>query len=673
MFELSIAWRYLLPRRRQLSLSIIALVSVLVISLVVWLILVFFSVTHGIEKRWLDSFVTFNAPLQLKPTEHYFHSYYYQVDRYAADSGYEYKTIGEKLRLAKADPYDPEIDAQLPSGLMPPDRRADGSLKDLAGDAVAAIQGLHGYPGIAVRDFEVTLSSLNLDLLRRSWPLGTLEKQRVLNQLSYLGAFDGRNGRLAKRINPITGADFSNLLALISRRPSASQWHRLFDHAKVLSLRVPEEGWQLPTPLPDGVEARALGLYIGPRLSHIVLNGEIEQWTKKGWHAVAGQLTTAKGQLHFSPDDGRATQGEPHLLLQPGALLPAQLVESSLDQDQLLFDISLLVGNTPLAVRAPYAGLEVGEVKAKSAFTEEPLYAPPWVYSVNGEQRLPTDPLLGEGILLCSAFRENGAALGDVGHLGYYAAGASSVQEQQLPIYIAGFYDPGFMPVGSKLVMVDQEITTLIRSSMSALDPSEGNGLQVWIDDLNQIDSFKAAVIAALEEAGIGRYWKVESFKEYDFSRALVEQFQSDRILFSIISTIIIAVACSNIISMLILLVNDKRREIGILMAMGARGWSVAFIFGFCGLFLGAISCLLGIVGALWTLNHLDLVVRGLSLLQGHEAFNPLFFGSSLPNELSLRALGFALSVTVAISVIAGLIPAIKASLVRPSTILRSE
>jgi lipoprotein-releasing system permease protein len=673
VFELSIAWRYLLPRRRQLSLSIIALVSVLVISLVVWLILVFFSVTHGIEKRWLDSFVTFNAPLQLKPTEEYFRSYYHQIDRYAANSGYEYKTIGEKLKAAQTDPYDPAFDAELPRGLMPPDLRSDGSLKDLAGDAFAAIQGLQGFSGIAIRDFEVTLSSLNLDLLRKTWPLGALEKQRVLNQLSYLGAFDGQNRRLAKRINPISGADFSNLLALISRHPSPNQWHRLFDHAKVLSLKVPDEGWQLPVALPNGLHTEALGLYLGSRLSHVVLNGDLEQWTKKGWHAVYGQLSVADGQLHFAPNDQRPTQGEPLLLLQPGTFLPARLVEASVDSSQLLFDVDLALGERTLSLRIPYTGLEVGKVETRHAFTEEPLHSPPWVYSVNGEQRLPTDPELGEGIILCSLFRENGAALGDIGHLGYYAAGASAVQEHQLPIYVAGFYDPGFMPVGNKLVMVDQGITTLIRGSMNQLDPSEGNGLQVWIDDLNQIDAFKESVIAALEKAGIDRYWKVESFKEYDFSRALVEQFQSDRVLFSIISTIIIAVACSNIISMLILLVNDKKREIGVLMAMGARGRSIAFIFGFCGLFLGAISCLLGIVGALWTLNHLDLVVRGLSLLQGHQAFNPVFFGSSLPNELSVHALIFALSVTVTISVIAGLIPAIKASLVRPSTILRSE
>jgi len=52
LFELSIARKYLLPRKRQISLSLISIMSVGVISLVVWLVLVFLSVIAGIEKGW---------------------------------------------------------------------------------------------------------------------------------------------------------------------------------------------------------------------------------------------------------------------------------------------------------------------------------------------------------------------------------------------------------------------------------------------------------------------------------------------------------------------------------------------------------------------------------------------------------------------------------------------
>ena len=49
MFEVSVAFKYLIPRKKHLSVTLIAMMSVGVISLIVWLLLVFLSVTSGIE------------------------------------------------------------------------------------------------------------------------------------------------------------------------------------------------------------------------------------------------------------------------------------------------------------------------------------------------------------------------------------------------------------------------------------------------------------------------------------------------------------------------------------------------------------------------------------------------------------------------------------------------
>ncbi|KIC76363.1 hypothetical protein DB41_GH00010 [Neochlamydia sp. TUME1] len=131
--------------------------------------------------------------------------------------------------------------------------------------------------------------------------------------------------------------------------------------------------------------------------------------------------------------------------------------------------------------------------------------------------------------------------------------------------------------------------------------------------------------------------------------------------------------ACSNVISMLIILVNDKKLEIGILRSMGASSASIASIFGFCGMTMGLAGSVIGIGAALLTLRHLELLVTFLSRLQGHEAFNPLYYGDSLPNEVSMEALLYVISFTALISLFSGLVPAVKASLLRPSTILRAE
>ena len=114
MFELSILRRYLLPKRKRLSLTLIALMSVFVISLVVWLLILFLSITEGIEKNWLGRLTSLNAPVRITPNEEYYKSYYHLIDELSYASGYEKKTFHEKLTSKLTDPYDSSIDSQLP-------------------------------------------------------------------------------------------------------------------------------------------------------------------------------------------------------------------------------------------------------------------------------------------------------------------------------------------------------------------------------------------------------------------------------------------------------------------------------------------------------------------------------------------------------------------------------
>ena len=69
MFEFSVIRKYLIPQKKQLSVALIASMSVGVIALVVWLVLIFLSVTEGIEKNWLEKLTSLNAPLRINPTK----------------------------------------------------------------------------------------------------------------------------------------------------------------------------------------------------------------------------------------------------------------------------------------------------------------------------------------------------------------------------------------------------------------------------------------------------------------------------------------------------------------------------------------------------------------------------------------------------------------------------
>ena len=336
----------------------------------------------------------------------------------------------------------------------------------------------------------------------------------------------------------------------------------------------------------------------------------------------------------------------------------------------MVFNLSAYLQKKKIAGSAKMGPLRF----AKVAETKVNPASPMWLHR-DGHNTLilGSDLINGDAIILPRTFHDVGVRMGDRGDVSFYTPTASTVQEQRLPVYVSGFYDPGIVPTSGKLILASEDLTSMIRASHETENNSTTNGINVHFNDLAQADNVKAAIQNQLKERGIDRYWKVETYREYEFTKPLLDQLQSDKTLFLLISTVIIIVACSNIISMLIIMVNDKKMEIGIMRAMGASAYSIAVIFGLCGVMMGMIGSFFGITLAVITLKNIDLLVNLLSSLQGHNAFNPLYYGDSLPNDISFEALAFVILVTGVLSLLAGIVPAVKASLLKPSAILRSE
>ena len=543
MFEWRIALKYLIPQRKSLSTALISLMSVLVISLVVWLVLVFLSVTRGIERNWVNKLTSLHAPLRISPTQKYYSSYFYQIDSVSEGSNYTLKTLGEKETALASDPYLPQSDMEPPRHWPIAERLSNGELLDPVKRAVAELQSLN----LLFQDYEIGGALLKLGL-RRPEESGT----SYLSQMSYLLSLTDKNVHL------------QHLIA----KPSLEDLNHLFQADPDVLQHIDK-----------GVQASR------------VING-VEQL----------DLTSGTARVYYE---------------------------------------------------------------------EMPDSPPPWAFFVKDKCFLPSfGPEIG--ILLPKFYRDSGAKIGDQGMLSYSALSAASTQEQRILIRVAGFYDPGILPVGNRCLIVPQEVTRSIYAASQTFSPdgTPTNGIFIWTEDPARM---KQKIAANFEKANIASYWKISTYEEFEFSKDLLQQFQSDKTLFLLIAGIILIVACCNIISLLVLLVNDKRKEIAILQSMGASFKSIAAIFGLCGTIMGLTACLIGSMAAVCTLHYLDFLVALLSALQGRAAFHPAFFGNTLPNQLSYDALLFVLIATPLLSLTAGLIPALKAARIRPSSALRSE
>lgn len=703
MFEISVALRYLIPRWKQLSVSIISLISILVISLVVWLIVLFFSVTDGLEKNWINKLVALTAPVRITPTQAYYDSYFYRIDSISMESDYTNKSIGEKLLAHQSDPYDPSMDAQIPAHWPLPDTLPGHQLKDPVKAAFNGIQTVSAQIPLQASDYEVAYGNLHIRQIRPQHDAYSgqhYQTQSDLTQGMYLGSLDTYNPNLKETLQECRGKDFTNLLRQMSlsgkqaletdpqelvqapREQTQKQFQKLFASLDIDHLRVGEGGWRLPLSLlPQEGHFSAAAIFEGPLLKKVILPLESNQLDSLIQQLIDKGYTVKKGIFHGGSPARMELAGQPSyplshtlpLILPSGSLLPARLDSSSLDlashSSELRFAITLPLQGTSLTTHLPMGELEVGSFHPLHPHSPSEF----WASATPTGVQLPPANELGEPVLIARGYSKHGMCLGDRGYLSYLAPTASSVQEQRIPIYVAGFYDPGIIPMGGKFLFTHPRLTALVRSNYGEESGEESNGINVWMEHLADAERVKAELQKNFLEQGIAPYWKIETYKEFEFTRDLIQQLQSERNVFTLIAIVIIIVACSNIISMLIILVNDKKMEIGILRSMGASSLSIAWIFGFCGLSMGLLGGLVGTLAAVITLHHLQSLVDIISLVQGYQAFNSTFYGETLPNDLSLEALGFVFFATLVISLLAGTIPALKAARMNPSAILRSE
>jgi lipoprotein-releasing system permease protein len=694
-FELSVALKYILPKWRQLSVSIISLVSILVISLVVWLVVIFLSVTEGIEQKWISELVSLNAPLRMTPTDAYYRSYFYQIDQVSSSADYRSKTIGEKLLSSTTDPYDPQVDMELPDTFPTPDWDLEEELRDPVKEGFAAIHSLP-YRGVRPQEYEVEFGQLHLQIAKQNIQSG---EQCFVTQVSYVASHDSQNTHLYHSILPPTADDYNNLLhslAVASSSPSgekqdtsplAHSLRTFFQHLEIISLRTATEGFPLSPPLyPSQGSLQGIAIvchghistiYVPPHSS--LLTSLTETLSALGYATIPIQMHFTKQALSFSVDPTYTVSSTPQLILSPQTSFNAHLLSSSLEKPDslsaLAFQIEGKVQNLPIRGAVFYKHLAIEEARPIESPSDTGESEPFWLYRrAAGGVYLPSlSHPLGEGILVSKHLQKNGVHLGDRGHLAYYSQVGSSLQEQQVSVYVAGFYDPGMIPVGNKLLFANASLIETLRGSSSVSDPMLGNGIHIWLDHIRDAKAAKRDLIQLLRDRGIEHYWQVQSYHDYEFTKPILDQLQSDKSLFTLIAIIILIVACSNIISMLILLVNDKKKEIGTLQAMGASPTSIALIFGICGCTTGLISCLLGVATAILTLRNLQSLVNLLSFLQGREAFQTAFYGATLPHTLSYTALAIVSIATLFISLLAGIVPALRASKIRPTEMLKVD
>ena len=157
-------------------------------------------------------------------------------------------------------------------------------------------------------------------------------------------------------------------------------------------------------------------------------------------------------------------------------------------------------------------------------------------------------------------------------------------------------------------------------------------------------------------------------------NKSLFSALKVERNVMFIILTLIIIVAAFNIISGLTILVKNKTKEIAILKSFGVQNNSIKKIFFLVGLIIGTSATIFGIIlGVLFSIYIEEIRVL-LSNVFGITLFpEEIYFLSKMPSEINFLSISIIGLVSILITVIVSLYPAIKAANLDPIKSLKYE
>ena len=193
------------------------------------------------------------------------------------------------------------------------------------------------------------------------------------------------------------------------------------------------------------------------------------------------------------------------------------------------------------------------------------------------------------------------------------------------------------------------------------------SGVRLKVDDLFAAPKIARELLGFLDpDAGVSDWTKGHA----NFFRAV----EIEKRMMFLILLLIVAVAAFNIVSTLVMAVQEKRADIAILRTLGASPTSIMAIFIVQGTLIGVIGLALGVAGGVALALNLEAVVPALERLFNVELWSKdVYYISYLPSDLHWDDVGVISAVSFLLTVLATLYPSWRASRTRPAEALRYE
>ena len=219
---------------------------------------------------------------------------------------------------------------------------------------------------------------------------------------------------------------------------------------------------------------------------------------------------------------------------------------------------------------------------------------------------------------------------------------------------VTGLFETGMYDYDNSYVVMRREIA----QDFAGLD-SAVTGLEVRLADPARALEFAAAL-----EAQLGLPYHTLDWQSQN--RSLFSALKLEKLAMGFVVFLICVVAAFNVVGTLTMVVRDKTREIGILLAMGMPRASIRRIFLAQGIFIGLVGTALGAVAGL---------VLGASVNRGQLIrIDPsIYFIDHLPVHTEPLDALVVVAASLLIATLAPLYPSIQAARLEPVAAIRYE
>lgn len=155
---------------------------------------------------------------------------------------------------------------------------------------------------------------------------------------------------------------------------------------------------------------------------------------------------------------------------------------------------------------------------------------------------------------------------------------------------------------------------------------------------------------------------------------AFYHAVQMEKTIMFFILLLLIAIAAFNLVSGLVMLVNDKESDIAILRTFGATPGIITAVFVLQGLIVGLVGTILGIAGGIVLSLNVTQLVNFIQRTFHVQLFTPgVYWVDYLPSQLQSADIIHIAVIAVILSLVATIYPALRAAKMKPAEALRYE